>query len=83
MGLGVWLHVTERHEQEHQHEAMERDHAHVHDEHHQHEHAPDDPPVSDPKPHRDRHGHARMVQHIGTILISTIGTGTTSPCLPI
>lgn len=38
MALGVWLHLTERHEHEHTHEPMEHTHAHVHDEHHQHEH---------------------------------------------
>ena len=44
MGIGVWLHLTEKHEHEHDHEAMTHDHRHVHDEHHQHEHGPDDPP---------------------------------------
>lgn len=38
MALGVWLHLTERHEHEHTHQPMEHTHAHVHDEHHQHEH---------------------------------------------
>lgn len=38
MALGVWLHLTERHEHEHTHEPIEHSHAHVHDEHHQHEH---------------------------------------------
>lgn len=41
MALGVWLHLTERHEHKHTHEPMEHSHAHVHDEHHQHEHEPD------------------------------------------
>ncbi len=61
MALGVWLHVTERHEHEHRHESMEHDHAHVHDEHHQHSHDPDDPAVTDPIPHRHRHRHEPMV----------------------
>lgn len=39
MALGVWLHLTERHEHEHLHEPMEHTHPHVHDEHHQHGHA--------------------------------------------
>ncbi len=39
MALGVWLHLTERHEHEHTHEPLEHSHAHVHDAHHQHEHA--------------------------------------------
>src|SRR6267154_928507 len=37
MALGVWLHVTERHEHRHVHRTLEHAHVHVHDEHHQHE----------------------------------------------
>lgn len=36
MILGIWLHLTERHEHEHTHETMEHDHELLHDEHHQH-----------------------------------------------
>lgn len=61
MGIGVWLHVSERHEHEHTHDAMDHEHPHVHDEHHQHIHAPSDPPVTDPKPHTHRHRHEPMV----------------------
>jgi drug/metabolite transporter (DMT)-like permease len=61
MGLGVWLHFTERHEHRHRHITMEHDHAHVHDEHHQHVHAPSDPPVTDPTPHTHWHRHQPMV----------------------
>jgi hypothetical protein len=61
MGIGVWLHLTERHEHEHVHEAMEHEHSHVHDEHHRHVHAPGDPPVTDPKPHSHRHRHEPLV----------------------
>ncbi|VTU01446.1 membrane protein : Transporter of the DMT superfamily OS=Janthinobacterium sp. (strain Marseille) GN=cnrT PE=4 SV=1: EamA: EamA [Gemmataceae bacterium] len=57
MGVGVWLHLTERHEHEHEHEAMSHDHTHVHDEHHQHEHGPDDPPG---EPHSHQHDHSPM-----------------------
>jgi hypothetical protein len=39
MALGVWLHLTERHEHAHVHQPMEHAHPHVHDEHHRHEHA--------------------------------------------
>jgi drug/metabolite transporter (DMT)-like permease len=60
MAIGVWLHLTERHEHEHSHEALDHAHAHVHDAHHQHEHGPDDPPVTDPKPHTHGHQHAPM-----------------------
>lgn len=38
MGIGVWLHLTERHEHEHTHEPLEHTHPHVHDAHHQHDH---------------------------------------------
>jgi len=61
MSVGVWLHLTERHEHEHVHEAMFHAHAHVHDEHHQHAHGPDDPPVTDPKPHVHVHRHEPLV----------------------
>lgn len=40
MAVGVWLHLTERHEHEHTHEAITHDHWHTHDEHHQHDHEP-------------------------------------------
>ena len=61
MALGVWLHLSERHEHEHVHEEMDHDHAHVHDDHHQHGHGPDDPPVTDPVPHSHAHRHQRLV----------------------
>ncbi len=38
MGIGVWLHLTERHEHAHGHEVLSHAHAHVHDAHHQHDH---------------------------------------------
>jgi len=38
MGVGLWLHLTERHEHMHHHLALEHDHEHEHDEHHQHPH---------------------------------------------
>jgi drug/metabolite transporter (DMT)-like permease len=61
MGIGVWLHFTERHEHEHRHKLLEHDHAHTHDEHHQHAHAPGDPAVTDPTPHTHWHRHKPMV----------------------
>jgi drug/metabolite transporter (DMT)-like permease len=57
MSIGVWLHVTERHEHLHIHEPLEHEHLHYHDEHHQHEHSPSDPPG---EPHAHRHQHARL-----------------------
>jgi drug/metabolite transporter (DMT)-like permease len=58
MGIGLWLHLTERHEHEHAHEAMEHEHRHAHDEHHQHAHGPDDPSG---EPHSHWHRHKPLV----------------------
>ncbi len=56
MGVGVWLHLTERHEHKHRHQPLEHDHRHVHDEHHQHGHGEE--PHSHPHSHPEmRHGH--------------------------
>ena len=56
MALGLWLHLSERHDHEHSHETLEHDHAHVHDEHHQHSH---DGPVTEPHSHWHRHAPLR------------------------
>jgi len=58
MGVGVWLHLSERHEHEHLHEALDHEHRHVHDDHHQHHHGPGDPPG---EPHTHRHQHAPLI----------------------
>ncbi len=58
MGIGVWLHLTERHEHAHAHERMTHAHPHVHDEHHRHGHGPDDPPG---EPHVHPHRHEPLV----------------------
>jgi len=57
MGLGVWLHLTERHSHEHTHEPITHDHWHVHDEHHQHPHGE---PVAVGTRHRHPHTHAAV-----------------------
>ena len=57
MALGVWLHLTERHEHEHGHEDMAHEHRHVHDEHHQHAHDGTEPPG---EPHSHWHVHAQF-----------------------
>lgn len=57
MGIGVWLHLTERHEHDHVHEPMTHEHRHVHDEHHRHAHRPADPTS---EPHTHVHAHARL-----------------------
>src|SRR5712672_725028 len=54
MGLGVWLHVSERHQHVHDHEPITHSHAHTHDEHHRHTHGPEDPP-GEPHVHEHRH----------------------------
>lgn len=57
MALGVWLHLTERHEHEHGQEETAHEHRHVHDEHHQHGHDGSEPPG---EPHSHWHVHARL-----------------------
>ena len=57
MGIGIWLHLTERHEHEHTHEPITHDHWHTHDKHHQHDHAE---PVSPGTWHRHEHTHAAL-----------------------
>ena len=48
MGLGAWLHLTERHEHTHWHEPFEHAHGHSHDAHHPHG---DDEEPSQPPPY--------------------------------
>lgn len=57
MVVGVWLHLTERHEHEHTHPAVTHDHEHVHDERHQHDH---DQPVPPGTRHRHVHTHSAL-----------------------
>jgi hypothetical protein len=59
MGIGVWLHLTERHEHDHEHEPMTHNHRHRHrhDTHHQHTHGPGDPPG---EPHTHEHVHVPL-----------------------
>jgi drug/metabolite transporter (DMT)-like permease len=58
MALGVWLHLSERHEHEHAHDALQHEHEHVHDAHHRHEH---DFEWDGREPHVHPHRHARLV----------------------
>lgn len=58
MALGVWLHLTERHEHAHTHEAQTHEHWHVHDDdHHGHAHRPGHAPVAPGERHRHVHTH--------------------------
>jgi drug/metabolite transporter (DMT)-like permease len=52
MGIGLWIHLAERHEHDHVHEPLEHEHAHTHDAHHRHHH---DGPVVEPHSHIHRH----------------------------
>ncbi len=55
MAVGVWLHVTERHEHQHTHEPVTHEHWHTHDDgHHDHEH---DQPVAAGVRHSHAHTH--------------------------
>jgi drug/metabolite transporter (DMT)-like permease len=58
MAIGVWLHITERHQHRHEHQAMAHTHAHVHDEHHRHEH---EFAWDGREPHVHAHRHGRLV----------------------
>jgi drug/metabolite transporter (DMT)-like permease len=59
MGLGIWLHVTERHQHQHTHVPDSHAYRHVHDEHHQHEH---DFAWDGEEPHVHPHRH-QMLTH--------------------
>jgi drug/metabolite transporter (DMT)-like permease len=58
MALGVYLHLTERHEHVHGHAPMAHEHPHRHDEHHQHGH---DFPWDGTEPHTHAHQHEAIV----------------------
>lgn len=62
MGIGAWLHLSERHEHLHVHADLEHDHLHDHDEHHLHEHPPGTDPHG-PHSHPHRHEHLQHSHH--------------------
>lgn len=57
IALGVWLHLTERHEHTHFHPALTHEHEHFHDEHHRHTH---DTPAEPNTKHSHSHEHDSM-----------------------
>ena len=57
MGLGVWLHLSERHGHAHTHEPLQHSHPHRHDAHHQHAH---DFAWDDKSPHAHAHRHEAL-----------------------
>ncbi len=61
MAVGLWLHVTERHQHQHTHVPLSHAHPHRHDPHHQHPHGPDDP-AGEPHSHAHTH-HALAHEH--------------------
>ena len=54
MAVGVYLHLTEKHEHTHLHNPLDHEHRHVHDAHHQHTHGPGEPAD---EPHSHLHHH--------------------------
>ena len=61
MAIGVALHLSERHEHRHRHQALEHTHEHVHgagDPHHDHVH---EPPVAPGTRHSHEHRHQPMM----------------------
>ena len=60
MAIGIWLHLTERHEHVHTHEPMEHEHQHNHDEHHQHSH---EDSINLEVNHSHRHRHEAMTHN--------------------
>ena len=54
MAIGLWLHLSERHQHEHAHTELAHHHGHVHDAHHQHTH---DFPWTGTEPHNHFHVH--------------------------
>jgi drug/metabolite transporter (DMT)-like permease len=59
MAVGLWLHLSERHEHAHRHQEIEHEHSHTHDEHHHHAHSPN---VAGSVRHRHPHRHDAL-QH--------------------
>lgn len=57
MALGVWLHVSERHDHAHTHEPLEHSHRHTHDAHHAHAH---DFAWDGSEPHVHAHRHEAL-----------------------
>lgn len=59
MAVGLWLHLTERHEHVHDHPVMDHEHLHDHtDPHHQHDH--DHGEATPDSPHSHPHHHGTM-----------------------
>lgn len=57
MGIGLYLHLVERHAHQHEHEPLEHNHRHSHDTHHQHSHPAG---MRGEEPHSHSHVHTRL-----------------------
>ncbi len=57
MAIGVWLHLTEKHEHEHKHEEIEHVHEHIHSEDYDHHNHVHDQPVPSGLQHCHTHRH--------------------------
>jgi drug/metabolite transporter (DMT)-like permease len=57
MSVGLWLHLSERHDHVHTHASLLHNHRHVHDSHHQHVH---DAAQTGAEPHAHMHRHAPL-----------------------
>ena len=58
MALGVWVHLSERHDDEHLHEPLTHSHRHVNDAHHRHSHEAD---WCGEEPHSHEHRHEPLL----------------------
>jgi drug/metabolite transporter (DMT)-like permease len=58
MAIGVWLHLSERHDHEHRHEPITHSHPHVHDAHHRHAH---ETGWNGDEPHAHEHRHEPLL----------------------
>lgn len=57
MAIGIWLHLTERHEHRHVHTSLEHEHTHAHDAHHLHTH---NFPIKAGEKHSHKHKHSPL-----------------------
>jgi drug/metabolite transporter (DMT)-like permease len=57
MSVGLWLHLSERHDHAHTHAPLIHNHRHIHDSHHQHDH---DAAQEGAEPHAHPHRHAPL-----------------------
>ena len=81
MAVGVWLHVTEHHEDEHSHEsrAWNTRIPHIYDAHHQHGHDPNDPRLVSRSPMHTVTHDRNTPTHTCRICTIRMNTGNEKP----